>query len=198
MATQAPIVVTGHACYSVGQLVEVAGAGFAPDRLYDVAIDGVDFGQSHTSGMGTFVTSLIPGGLGAGVVQAVDALNATDGTREADTTFTVTRRPGARLLAVGGSARPSRERFQVWGFGLHAKPGREIYVHYVAPSGRARTTVALGRTGGQCGYLLTRPMPAFPFTPSAGTWRLQVDVSREYSRRPAGPVAQIRVRVAKG
>jgi hypothetical protein len=189
-----PVVSTDRGCYLVGQRVHLRGSGFAPNRTYDVAIDGVDFGQATTDAGGSFSTFLLPGGLGGGVPQSVDRLDATDGTRSAATTFTLTRSAGARFLAASGNVHTLRTPFEAWGFALGGRP-RALYLHYVTPSGRIRQTSRLGRAGGQCGYLRTRPRRLFPFSPSPGTWTLQVDTQPAFLRDPGGPVARIRVTV---
>jgi hypothetical protein len=189
-----PTVHTDRGCYLVGQRVGVTGSGFAPGRTFDVAIDGVDFGQSRTDAAGAFSSSLIPGGLGAGIAQHVDHLDATDGTTSARAAFTVTRSVGARFLAATGNPNTLRAPFEAWGFALDGKRKR-LYVHWVAPSGRARATAILGRTAGQCGYLRTRARRVFPFSPSRGTWTLQVDAHARFARHAAGALARIRVRV---
>src|SRR5438270_8720799 len=117
-ASQRAIVRTNHGCYRVGQPVVVQGAGFAPMRLYDIAIGGVDFGQSRTDGTGSLRATLIPGGLSAGVVQHVNYLNVTDGTKEATTRFTLTRSTGGRFVGAGGNPATLQASFQAWGFGL--------------------------------------------------------------------------------
>lgn len=197
-AASAPVVRTTAGCYPVGKTVHLIGSGFAPDRAYDVAIDGVDFGQDTTDASGSFHTHLIPGGLGAGVVQSVDRLDVTDGTSDARAVFTVSRSAGARFEATRGDPRTLRAPFQVWGFNLQGAPGEAIYLHYVSPAGQARDTVHLGRAGGQCGYLVTKPLRFFPFSPLTGAWTLQVDTWPRYSRRPSGPVARISVQIARG
>lgn len=196
-AARHAVVVTDHGCYRVGQRVVVAGAGFAPQHLYDIAIENVDFGQNVTDSNGNFVTALVPGGLNRGLVQSVDTLSATDGVTEATTRFTLTRSTGARFLTSGGNVTTLRAPLQLWGFGLNGK-SRPLYLHYVSPSGQARRTFFLGRTGGQCGYLKTTPRRVFPFSPSLGTWKLQIDSLPRYVRRPTGPVARIFVPVSRG
>ncbi len=186
---------TGRGCYVVGQSVTVIGSGFAPNRTFEVAIDGVDFRTEKTDAAGGFRASLAPGGLGANIVQHVDHLNATDGTHSADTTFTVTRTAGARFLATRGNPNTLRAPFQVWGFAPDGRP-RNVYVHYVSPSGAMRQTVALGKTGGQCGYLKTGPLRVFPFSPSRGNWTLQVDTRASYTRHPRGPLWRIMVQIS--
>lgn len=179
----------------VGQTVAFHGSGFAPRRTYDVAVDGIDFGVSTTNALGGFQNSFSPGGLGAGYTQLFEVLTVTDGTVSANAKFTVTRPAGARFLATRGNPRTLRAPFEVWGFapdGSH----HSVFVHYVSPSGRARTTVGLGVTRGQCGYLRTGGRRLFPFSPARGRWTLQVDTQRTYARSPSGPVARISVRIS--
>ncbi len=183
-----------HGCYLVGEPVSISGAGFAPLRPFTVSVDGVYFGQSTTDRGGGFATSLLPGGLPAGVAQHVDDLDATDGTSVASVLFTVTRKPGARFLAARGNPRTLRAPWEVWGF---SRNGRRvpIYLHYIGPRGHLRSTTSLGLTTGQCGYMRTGRNRLFPFVPRPGTWTLQIDTTRTYSRRPAGPLARIGVRI---
>jgi hypothetical protein len=199
-ASAGPALQTGQACYLVGQRVAVIGAGFAPSRKYQVAVDGINFGLSTTDATGSFTASLIPGGLGANVVQEVHILSATDGTSETRAPFTVTRTTGARILAGTGSAATLRAPFQLWGFELeglqpplYTPTGTRlpVYVHYLSPQKRLKTTEKLGHTGGQCGYLRTKPKRVFPFTPSRGTWTLQVDTNPVYMKHAPGPKAKI-------
>lgn len=205
LASSGPMLRTNHSCYLVGTPVSLTGTGFAPYRQYEVALDGVDFGVGTTNPSGAFTATLRPGGLGANVVQGVDALRASDGVRAAYRSFTLTRAPGARILAGTGSARSFRAPFQVWGFTLGRVPPapydiahsrQSVFVHYLSPHGRARATAALGDTGGQCGYLETKARRVFPFVPSRGKWTLQVDTLPHYRPRPPGPWARIPVSVS--
>ena len=204
-ASATPVLQTNQACYLVGQRVTITGSGFAPSRMYRVAVDGINFGASTTDASGGFTASLLPGGLGQNVVQAVHTLSANDGTTLTNARFTVTRTTGARILAGTGTAATLRAPFQVWGFALAAgKPVAyaltgtrlPVYVHYLSPHKRLRATIALGHTGGQCGYLRTTARHVFPFIPSRGRWTLQVDSERAYSPHPGGPVARIPVTVS--
>lgn len=197
LAAAGPAVSTDRGCYTVGAPVGLTGTGFAPNRTYDVAVDGVDFGRASTDSSGGLSTHLVPGGLAAGVPQRVDRLDVTDGSAEAATSFTVTRPTGARFEAARGNAHRLRAPFQAWGFSQDGTR-RTLYVHYVSPAGLARATVQLGRTTGQCGYLLTAPRRVFPFSPSVGRWTLQVDTAAAYSARPSGPEARISVKIRRG
>jgi hypothetical protein len=193
-ATSGPTVRTSRGCYRVGQKVSVTGSGFAHGRQFDVAIDGVDFGQSTTDASGAISARLIPGGLPAGVAQHVDQLEATDGTLSAASTFTVTNPAGARFLATSGNPHTLQAPFEIWGFSLSGAR-QSVYVHYVSPSGSGRRTFALGQTSGQCGYLRTGRRRLFPFSPSLGTWTIQLDTRAGYAARPGGPVSRIRVQI---
>jgi hypothetical protein len=194
-AANAASVSTDHRCYRVGQKVTLTGSGFAASRAYVVAVDDVYYGISNTDANGDFSVRFGPGGLGAGVPQSVDHLEATDGTSSASATFTVTRPTGARFLAKNGNPATLKAPFQLWDFSSTGAR-RSVYLHYVAPSGGASDTVLLGHTGGECGYLKTKPMRVFPFKPRLGRWTLQVDTQRRYVRRPGGPVARILVGIA--
>jgi hypothetical protein len=191
-AAQAPAIKTGG-CAVVGKPVSLSGSGFAARREYVVSVDGVYFGESRTRANGSFHSSLRPGGLGAGVAQQVEQLEATDGTSLADTSFTLTRATGARFIAGSGTPGTLTAPFEVWDLSPGAR--RQAYLHYVSPAGAARQTVALGMTTGQCGYLRTAKRKVFPFTPTLGTWTFQIDTRKAYSPHPGGPVARIQVGV---
>jgi hypothetical protein len=194
-AAGGPSLRTSRGCYVVGQRATANGAGFAASREFDLTVDGVDLGQSTTDSSGAFQVQFRPAvSWGPGTVQHVYHLDATDGSSSSDTKFTLTRSTRGRFLAIRGNANSQKAAFQVMGFGLDGI-SRIVYLHYVSPSGRSRATVTLGHTGGQCGYLLTRPRRVFPFTPSAGTWTFQYDTHRGYSRRPGGPVSRVAVKV---
>ena len=173
----------------------LTGTGFAPSSAYVVSLDDVYFGLSGTSSTGTFSVTFGPGGLYANFAQIVDTLQVTDGTSMAATSFTITRPAGARFLATRGNPRTLTTPFEIWGFSPRGAR-LPVYLHYVGPRGAYKTTVSLGKTGGQCGYLKTKPRRVFPFVPSAGAWTFQVDTHRGYSRHPGGPVARIGVGVA--
>jgi hypothetical protein len=204
VASATPALQTNRGCYLVGQSVAITGSGFAPSRSYTVSLDGINLGVSKTGPTGGFSVKIKPGGLGANRAQNVEMLAASDGTITSRTTFTVTRRRGARIFNGSGTGVKIRAQFQAWGFDINGAGSPysigstrlPVYVHYVGPHQHLRTTVALGNTGGQCGYLQTARRRVFPFTPAPGNWTLQLDTSRRYIKHPAGPVYKIPVRVS--
>ena len=84
---------------------------------------------------------------------------------------------------------------ELWGFSPDG-PRRSVYLHRISPTGQLRSTLGLGWTGGQCGYLRTGSVQVFPFTPAKGRWMFQIDAQRSYAAHPAGAVARFAVRVA--
>jgi hypothetical protein len=187
---------TDRGCYLVGQAVQLNGSGFEPDRTYVVSIDGVYLGNRTTDSTGSFSVPLHPGGLPAGAAQHLDTLDVTDGTTSAQTSFVVTRSAGVRIINATGGPSSLTGRFLVWGFSLRGV-SRPVYVHYVAPSGKLQKTVALGTTGGQCGYLRTARRRVFPFSLSPGAWTLQVDTRASYVRNGAGPKVRLRAVITR-
>lgn len=195
LGASSPTVGTARGCYLVRQPVRLHGSGFAPLRTYVLSIDGVYFGQDTTDANGTLAPrSILPGGLPAGHAQAVEHVGVSDGTSSAETRFTLTRHAGARFMAISGTGTTLKAPVELWGYSLSGRR-RKVYLHYIDPSGHARRSIGLGRTGGQCGYLRTSEISIFPFTPSPGTWTFQIDLKPHYSRHPGRPVNRITVAV---
>jgi hypothetical protein len=196
VALAQPSISTDRGCYLVGQTVNLSGQGFTPDSAYVVSLDGVYLGTRTADSHGNFAIPLHPGGLPAGAAQHMDHVKVSDGTNTGTATFTVTRSTGARILTSGsGSAQSIQARFQVWGFSLTGTP-RQVYVHYVDPSGSQQARTLLGRIGGQCGYFTFPRQRLFPFSVSRGSWTLQFDTHKSYSPHPSGAVHKISVMVA--
>jgi hypothetical protein len=189
---------TNRNCYVVGQRAQLSGSGFAPSTSYTVMVDGVLFDQHlrQTNSQGGFSIQLLPGGLPAGAAQHRDRVTVDDGTGgTASTSFTLTRRALALLTNTQQTSKGVTGRFKVWGFSLDGS-ARRVYLHYVGPSGHSHRTVALGTTHGVCGQLVSKRELFVPFSLSRGTWTLQVDTRRTYTRHPGGPSSRIRVQVA--
>jgi hypothetical protein len=197
VAFAAASISTNRNCYVVGQHAQLSGSGFAPSTSYTVMVDGVLFDQHlrQTDSQGAFSIQLLPGGLPAGAAQHRDKVTVDDGTgNAASTSFTLTRPALALLTGVQKTSKGETGRFKVWGFSLDGST-RQVYLHYVGPSGQAHRTVALGSTTGACGRLVSKRELFVPFSLSRGTWTLQVDTRRPYARHPDGPVSRIRVAI---
>lgn len=160
-----------------------------------MTVDGVLFGTRSTDPNGGFSIPLLPGPLPKGVAQHTDTVTVDDGTGNTAATSFILTRSLAQLTGLTKSSSGYTGRFKIWGFSPNGR-AREVYLHYVSPSGRLYRTVALGSTRGACGSLVSKRELFVPFSLSPGTWTLQVDTRRSYRRHPDGPATRIRVGIA--
>lgn len=188
-AAHAAQVKVDRACYLENRKarVTVTGSGFTPGQPYQLTIDGRPLagGSGTVDDSGAVSGTLVPPDVAKGRNEQPHTLGVTEGTLAASTTFTVTKF-FADFSPGHGDPRSLRVRFSAFGFGLvQAHPltpaPRRIYVHYVRPNGKLRTTVPLGRTRGPCGHIAqTSRRRLFGFAPEAGNWDLQFDTSPNY------------------
>lgn len=183
-ASAGALVETDRSCYlqATDTTVAVRGTGFTPGLPFDVVLDGetLSGGASAIAADGTMSGSFKPPALSADVVQRRFRLGLRTAEGTPTTDFTVTRLR-ASFWPTAGAAGSLRVRFSLFGFALGG-PAARAYVHYVAPGGRLRKTVALGRPRGQCGAIpKTSKRRLFPFAACLGTWRLQFDTRRRYT-----------------
>ncbi len=194
----AATVTTGRACYADPSArkdtVTWHGTGFTPGAAFQAALDGsameAGIGAVDASGgaRGSFAAPALNAVIAPGTMEHTFQLSVHEGTNAPATQFTVSKLR-ARFLPASGNPRTLRVRFSVYGFGLSGATSPGIYVHYVRPDGRVRTTVRLGTGRGACASLTTARRRLFPFRPTSGAWTLQFDTSRRYVRRkPEGLV----------
>lgn len=173
-ALAAPTITTDRRCYAIGQRVQVAGAGFGPNETiaFSGAVDGPRVADASGSFSGTFGAPSIRGS-GPGTQTFRLTAQAPSGTTS--TTFRVAR-VGADFTPNQARAR-SRVRWKLAGF----PTGRTVYAHYVL-GGKRRVTVRFGRPTGSCGELRKR-VRLIPTRARSGTWTVQLDNRRRYSKR---------------
>jgi len=187
--SQAAEIHTDRGCYlqTDKTTVSVQATGFPVGQPATVSLDGepLDGGPATTGGDGTLTGAFNPPALSAHEPQGTFTLRLDVGDTGATTRFTVTRFR-ARFSPSHGDPARLRVRFSVYGFGLE-EPGQTVYVHYVAPGGALRKTVALGHARGQCGAIpRTAKRRLFPFAhPRHGRWRLQLDTRKTYVKGTA-------------
>jgi hypothetical protein len=191
---------TDARCYLQGAQLQMTANGLAPNAPLTVALDGKQLrygdGSTPTSdAAGSYAGSFATPALAPGAVQLRHVLVVSDGTRRPRARFTVTRPSGADFQPSSGDPRTLRARFRVWGFGAERAGGDPVWLHWVSPRGTVRRSAALGRTGGDCGALTTRPRRVFAFAPEAGRWLLVLDTHRRYRMQAKGPRAKIPVHV---
>jgi len=173
--------------------VDVIGSGFTPGAIVDVSLDG----QVQRT-----VQADPAGNLPAQVLQAPHqpsrerAFNVTAAERgNAANAVTL----GSRVTALNLGIKPRRARpskrvtFRGRGF---TGPGR-VYAHYLF-KGKVRRTVTLARAPrSPCGTFTARRKQIPVKRPRTGTWTLQVDQQRRYSRAPASVFVRVSIVVQR-
>jgi hypothetical protein len=186
----ATAVQTDRACYlqTDHTNVTVSGNGFTAGRPYSVLLDGTPLtSQVNTiDANGAMQGAFSPPMLTSDELERTFKVAVTSDDLSAQTQFTVTRLK-ANFTPSEGDPTKLRVRFSVAGFGL-ASPNPDVYVHYVAPGGRLKKTVRLGKATGQCGRIVrTAKHRLFPFAhPRLGKWQLQFDTSKPFTQGEEG------------
>lgn len=168
------------------ETVSVRGNGFAPNAPYRVILDGepLEGGSGSTDAdgrmSGRFVAPSVRSVSRTARQHKFDLRVEQDGLQPA-VYFTVSRL-FASFRPSGGDPRKLKVRFSAYGFSLLGQKRPPIYLHYVSPRGRLARTVRIGRGTGACGFRRTKKLRLFPFTPLRGSWRLQFDTRRSYTR----------------
>lgn len=193
-AARAASIAVDRACYADPSerrdTVRLTGTGFTPNAQYQVTLDGQPFagGTGTTDGSGNLTGSFIAPDLPSGSNQHTFRVGVQEGANAPETAFTVSNLV-ADFTPASGDPKTLRVRFKFFGFGLSdaAPPPTPVYVHYVRPGdGKVQKTVRLGTARGACGAITrTARRRLFPFTPKAGTWKLQFDAQQKYVRGTA-------------
>ena len=185
-AARGAAVQTDRACYldTPKTTVTIHCDGYTPGRPYSVSLDQMALtgGAGTIDGAGTMQGAFNPPALTKGQNERTFTVGVASDALAASTTFTVTRFKASFSPSQGDPAK-LKVRFAVSGFGL-AAPDPDVYVHYVAPGGKLKQTVRLGKSRGQCGSIRrTALRRLFPFAnPKHGKWQLQFDTRKTYKR----------------
>lgn len=191
-----PTVTTDHACYLQQRQIKLTASSFAPGDRYTVAVDRRQLGSGTVAPNGRLTGTFSSGRLFGRSPHQGHNLSVTAGSTKASTNYQVTRFT-ADFAPSAGNPRTLLVRFSAYAFGLDARRPETLYVHYLAPGGHLRDSVALGHTHGACGSLpRTRLHRLFPFLAQTGRWRLQFDTNHRYS--PASRPRLIRTLVVGG
>jgi hypothetical protein len=173
---------TDAPCYQETQEVVLRGSGYAPMSTVTVARDGTPLGSAQADADGAFQRKFATPELPTGHREDVYTLTATDALNSGTTRYRSTK-VFADFSPGSGDPTRLRVRFDIYGFGL-AHPRARVYLHYVRRStGQVRRTIALGTVRGTCGAIRrTKLRKLFPFAPEHGSWILQFDTVRRYTR----------------
>lgn len=172
----------------------MSGDGFAPDGPVTFTVNNRRIsGEVITNGDGHFEATYTPP---ASQTESKVVIRATDAQETtAKTKLVVTRERSVTAVPdTTNNVRTWKAVFKLYGFGA----GKKVFIHYIGPNGTLRKTVGLGRLRGPCGRLKTSKRRVLPFSnPDFGTWKLQFDTRRHFSRNTAKKRV-IPVRVFRG
>jgi hypothetical protein len=193
VAAGAATLQTDKGCYLPGEAVHAFGAGFTPGSPVDFYRDGVYAGSiRHASGTGT-VTVL--NGLTAPLItvrQRTFDILASDAAHRGNAAAVspLVSKLDVTVRPPGGA--PGRlVRIRARGF----VSGHNLYAH-IRRGRHYHRNLRIGRLHGACGRLRVRKRVFSADTPS-GTYKLQFDSHRRYSRRTR-PYVRFRVRISGG
>ena len=205
-ASAAPTLAPLKACYvsvgldettqqSITENVVLQGAGFTPNSLVDVSVDGVvtvSGAQIDAAGnlpAGTIKAPLVSPG------EPPEKNFLVTVTEQANPAQTVSATTRVAELKVGVQPRQARPSSRITFTGRGFTDKRPVYLHYVKGT-RHKRTVKLADPAGPCGTFKVRRRQ-FPFNPSTGKWIVQVDQQKRYSRRPAGVYYRLEIQVRR-
>jgi hypothetical protein len=208
-AAGAAEVITDRGCYADPSTrkdtVTWTGSGFTPGGLFQAALDGAPLagvtGNADPAGLvgGSFPAPALNAAVGAGTLEHVFNLAILEGANAPAVPFTVSKLR-ASFRPTSGNPRTLKVRFALYGFGLAGARAPRLYMHYVRPNDRLRSTVKLGTGKGACGSLTTARRRLFGFRVASGTWTLQFDTVKKYRRggTQGGPAPFYRIPVRVG
>jgi len=164
-------------CYRAGTTIKMFGGGYTPSSGVGITSDGTSIGNASTNGVGGFVVDLTVGLASGEKVKTYAATDQTDPSITASLPLKIT------ALDVGLSPKsgpPGRKlRIKARGF----TTGKRLYAH-VRKGRRYRKNVKVGRLKGACRTLKTRKK-LIKKGGGTGTYRVQFDTRRHYSRKTA-------------
>ncbi len=163
-------------CYLSGGTGTLTGKGFTPKASWTAKLAGTrPLGSGRVDKNGRIIAHFTaPTYHGTKGLRPM-TLSVTDGPHVASATFQMMPLAATFTPRTGNPA-TLRVRWRVLGLG----PKHGVYVHYLQPDGKRKTTRRIGTTEGPCGILKTGPIALFPFTYTYGRWTFQVDASKRY------------------
>ena len=167
------------------------GTGFTPGEVVLLSAGSTTVGNAVAGADGSFrqrFQTPAPSQTGSHAHEAQFTFTATDNTDP-----TITAGVTFRTADVFGDYNPGdgdpttlKVRFTAFGFAAGLPAGAQapiVYVHYVTPKGKLKRTISLGRGSGPCGSIpRTKLRKLFPFSLVPGTWALQFDTRKTYTR----------------
>lgn len=177
---------------AVGSPMAVVGAGFTAGDSISLSAGGA-FGDATAESNGAFATTIAAPALStigpAAHRFTLTAKDETNGTTQASTSFWVAN---LAFAITPRSGEPWRHvKFTFSGF----EKNKTIYGHYV--HGRHVITERFGRAKGSCGQLKARARLFPGGRPKYGSYTVQMDQSRRYSKKSL-PRVDSRISISRG
>jgi hypothetical protein len=160
-------------CYRSPERVDTSGSGFTPGGTVNVSVEGRVLGTTTADASGNIFGRLDV----TATSERVKTFTATDQSNTAINASVSLRISPVVVRVVPRNGPPGRRlRITARGF----TTGRQLYAHVVL--GSRRRNVRIGRLRDACGRLTVRKR-LFPSGVSPGSYVVQFDARRRYSRR---------------
>jgi hypothetical protein len=173
--------------------IDVTGRGFTPNAVVDLALDG----QVERTIQADANGNLPPQVLQAPYQASRERPFSLTATERGNAANTVTLGSNVTALNLGIQPRRARPSKRVTFRGRGFTGQGPVYAHYLY-KGRVRKTVTLERsTAAPCGTFTARRRQIPVKRPRTGTWTLQVDQQRRYSRAPDSVFVRVSIVVQR-
>jgi hypothetical protein len=173
--------------------VRIVAAGFTPNALVDLSIDGAPYPGGE---------GLKAGQNGELPIEPVPAPFVESGSREFTVTLSERGNPAntvsatAKSTALGVTVKPKQakpsDRIRFKGLGF-TRP-KAIYAHYLY-KGKVRKTVRMARKPRECGGFKARRRQIPVKNPGLGGWTIQFDQSRRFRDPAVTPIVFVRLEI---
>jgi hypothetical protein len=173
--------------------IDVGGTGFTPGSTVDLSVDGAVQRTVQADPAGNLPAQVLqaphqPKGQRAFPVAAVERGNAANA---------VTLTSNVTALNLGVQPRRARPSKRVTFRGRGFTGAGRVYAHYLF-KGKVRRTVTLAASSkSPCGTFAARRRQIPVKHPKTGTWTLQVDQQRRYSRAPDSVFVRVSIVVQR-
>jgi hypothetical protein len=161
-------------CYITGEVDTLAGAGYTPGGIVDIAVDGTSVFTVDVDTAGNFFTPLQFGAMKAVKTHTLTATDTTDPALTAAVNFVGT----IHQVTFKPQQGPAATKRKMRGYGFLNGP--KAYMH-VRGHGR-RTNVFVGRPKGVCGTWGPTRKRMLPANAATGVYKVIFDAKKKFSK----------------
>lgn len=176
-AHAAPSIGLGPAksCYFSNDKVTVLAAGYTPNGLVSVSIDGESLGQLQANPSGGVAGTITFGRFKAAKAHTLTGTDAANPALTASMTFYGTT---PQVTVKPANARADKKR-KMRGYGFLSGPKAYMHVRNHGVS----TDTLVGRPNGPCGTFGPTKRPIVGAGAASGNYRVQFDAKKKYSKK---------------